>query len=314
MTQNSDAAGDPGLDPGRLLESLGQAVVATDPAGVVQYWNLAAEQLYGWTAAEALGRNIAELTVPQISQELAGEIMHALNEGGRWSGGFIVQRKDGSTFPALVTDTGIRSDHGELVGIVGVSTDVRPALRLLLAQSSDAALILSRQADVYYVSPAATELFGWDPSEVLGTTLWAHLHPDDRDAAVRHHALVSSTTTRVDPLECRLRCADGVWRWVEMVMTNMRNHQAVPGVVCHLRDVTERRQDRDRLAQLNQQLQTALTSRIIIEQAKGYLAGRSRIDPDTAFQAIRHYARSHNREIHDVARAVVAGELPDLAN
>ena len=51
-----------------LLDALGHAVIATDARGTVLFWNGAAEQLYGWPAAEAVGRDITEVTVPAVSQ------------------------------------------------------------------------------------------------------------------------------------------------------------------------------------------------------------------------------------------------------
>jgi transcriptional regulator with GAF, ATPase, and Fis domain len=56
---------------------------------------------------------------------------------------------------------------------------------------------------------------------------------------------------------------------------------------------------------LSQQLQTALTSRITIEQAKGALAQIHGLSPDDAFTVLRAYCRSHNRRLGDVATAVV---------
>ncbi|SCX07012.1 GAF and ANTAR domain-containing protein [Mycolicibacterium fluoranthenivorans] len=58
---------------------------------------------------------------------------------------------------------------------------------------------------------------------------------------------------------------------------------------------------------VNQQLQTALNTRAIIEQAKGVLAERGATDVDSAFNALRAYARSSNKRLADVARAVVDG-------
>ena len=58
-----------------------------------------------------------------------------------------------------------------------------------------------------------------------------------------------------------------------------------------------------------QQLQTALDSRIVIEQAKGILAERHGEDVDVAFERLRGHSRSHSRRLHDVAHDVVAGTL-----
>jgi hypothetical protein len=58
---------------------------------------------------------------------------------------------------------------------------------------------------------------------------------------------------------------------------------------------------------LNEQLQSALNSRVVIEQAKGRLAERLGLDMSGAFIVLRDHARSHNRRLSDVARAFVEG-------
>jgi GAF domain-containing protein len=60
---------------------------------------------------------------------------------------------------------------------------------------------------------------------------------------------------------------------------------------------------------LNEQLSVALTSRIVIEQAKGVMAERSGIDLAEAFTRLRHYARSHHVLLTDVAQGVIDGTL-----
>ncbi len=63
-------------------------------------------------------------------------------------------------------------------------------------------------------------------------------------------------------------------------------------------------------AVVNQQLQTALTSRAVLEQAKGVLAQQGTLDMAEAFLVLRHYARDHNLRLTNVAAAVVHRALP----
>lgn len=60
---------------------------------------------------------------------------------------------------------------------------------------------------------------------------------------------------------------------------------------------------------VNEQLQTALNSRIIVEQAKGILAERGQFDMDQAFKVLRAYARNTNTRLAQVARAIIDGTI-----
>jgi GAF domain-containing protein len=65
----------------------------------------------------------------------------------------------------------------------------------------------------------------------------------------------------------------------------------------------------DHRALLNRQLQTALDSRIVIEQAKGFVRARRNVDATCAFEALRRYARNTSTRLLDVANQVLEGEL-----
>jgi len=64
---------------------------------------------------------------------------------------------------------------------------------------------------------------------------------------------------------------------------------------------------------LNEQLSGALTSRVVIEQAKGVIAERADVDLAEAFSRLRSYARNRNRRLTDVARAAIDGTLDPQA-
>jgi GAF domain-containing protein len=73
------------------------------------------------------------------------------------------------------------------------------------------------------------------------------------------------------------------------------------------------RRSAHRSTMVAEQLQHALNSRIVIEQAKGVLAERNVVSMDAAFSALRRHARNHNLKLTDVALAVVRGELDSAA-
>ena len=64
---------------------------------------------------------------------------------------------------------------------------------------------------------------------------------------------------------------------------------------------------------LNEQLSAALTSRVVIEQAKGVISERAGLDLDEAFTRLRAYARNHNLRLTDVAQAAIDGTLDPMA-
>lgn len=64
-----------------------------------------------------------------------------------------------------------------------------------------------------------------------------------------------------------------------------------------------------RSSQLTENLQFALNSRVLVEQAKGVVAERNGVDMDAAFGALRRHARNHNLKLADVAASVVSGAL-----
>ncbi len=108
----------------QLLEAVAEAVIATDLEGVVVYWNPAAEHLYGWPASEALGRNLAELTISDPTDAQPAEIIQRVLAGERSTGGYEARRRDGSIVPVWATDAAFYDAGGRPAGIIAVSSDI----------------------------------------------------------------------------------------------------------------------------------------------------------------------------------------------
>jgi diguanylate cyclase (GGDEF)-like protein/PAS domain S-box-containing protein len=235
-----------------LLDAVGQAVIATDPQGKVVYWNRAAEETYGWSAKEVMGRSIVEVTPSEELGERAEAIMSEILAGRSWSGEFVVRRKDGTTFPAMVTDTPVHDEQGNLIAICRVSmdiTDVKQTEELrrgeerfrLLAENAQDMIFryrLKPTPGFEYVSPSSTAMIGYTPEEhyadpELGLKI---VHPDDRhliDEVLRHPE---------SPITIRWLRKDGAVIWAEQrnkpIYDEAGELVAIEGIS---RDLTERK-------------------------------------------------------------------------
>ncbi|MFZ1929855.1 MAG: PAS domain S-box protein, partial [Candidatus Sulfotelmatobacter sp.] len=110
--------------PTLFLNAVNAAIIATDLSGTVIYWNLFAQQLYGWSPEEVMGRNIMEITVSSETEEEARKSMASVLAGNSWAGEFQVRSRNGSFVSALVTLSLVRDEDGEPVAVVGVSQDI----------------------------------------------------------------------------------------------------------------------------------------------------------------------------------------------
>ncbi len=107
-----------------LLESVEEAMIATDMSGSIIFWNRFAEKLFGWPAQMVIGRNIG--TVLPAMKELfePAEVRSRLEVGGGWSGELTLRCRDDSDILAKVTNSPVKDESGAPVAIVTVATDI----------------------------------------------------------------------------------------------------------------------------------------------------------------------------------------------
>jgi PAS domain S-box-containing protein len=148
----------------------------------------------------------------------------------------------------------------------------------------------------------ALALLGRRREELLGRRL-LDLFPSHRTNGL-FDAFTSVTETG-EPVRMEFAFEEGgVVGEFEVVVSRVGDGYVLAG-----HDISDRKRLERELVALKDQLQGALTSRSEIEQAKGFVAAQLRMDPETAFLAIRRYARGHNLRIGDLARAIVAGDI-----
>jgi PAS domain S-box-containing protein len=160
-----------------LFELSPTAIVSTDPAANVTSWNPAAEQLFGYDAAEAVGRNIDELLAkdPRIhaeavrisEQNVAGDEVRLVTQR---------TRKDGSLVDVQVLAAPIVVG-GEQVGSYALYHDISELQRQkryyesLLESSPSAIVTIDLDAAVTSWNPAAERLFGYTRDEAIGRNI-----------------------------------------------------------------------------------------------------------------------------------------------
>ncbi|MFN7148431.1 MAG: diguanylate cyclase domain-containing protein [Microthrixaceae bacterium] len=131
-------------------------------------------------------------------------------------------------------------------------------LRAALANSSDLLVVIDEHADLTFVSAASQRILGRAPTDWIGRNVFELLHPDDATAAAE--SLVTSVDSGVgvkDPIEVRVRHADGTWREVEIVANNLLHDPEVAGILINARDVSERHESRRRIQHANRRFELA---------------------------------------------------------
>lgn len=234
-----------------LLDAINQSVIATDLEGTVIFWNRLAERLYGWTAKEAVGRNILELTTPEMATKKAVEIMKQARGGKSWSGEFKVRRRDGATFQAEVFNSPILDAEGKVTGVIGVSFDSaerrrrerqihlnEERLRLLIESATDYAIFtLSKDNIINSWNTGAERIFGWKEKEIIGKDGVILFTPEDRECGVHKMEMRRAIDTgKAEDQRWHVR-QDGSYFYASGVMQPLSDNE---GFVKICRDETER--------------------------------------------------------------------------
>src|SRR5688500_14722808 len=116
-----------------IIESSDDAIVSKDLNGVVQSWNEGAERLFGYTAAEMIGRPILPIIPPDRQQE-EPEILARLRRGDRVDHfETIRRRKNGELIHVSVTISPIRDATGKIVGASKIARDIT-AMKNMIAE------------------------------------------------------------------------------------------------------------------------------------------------------------------------------------
>jgi diguanylate cyclase (GGDEF)-like protein/PAS domain S-box-containing protein len=154
----------------------------------------------------------------------------------------------------------LREGDGPITGGIGVAIDstgrdeAEEALRVseerwraLVQHVTDIITVLDAEGRVRYSSPAAMRVLGYPEGFWRGHSVFELVHPDDAPRVVATFAARRNEPGLVEPLEFRMRHADGTWRYVEAVGNNLLDDPTIDAMIVTTRDVTERREAEEAL-------------------------------------------------------------------
>jgi PAS domain S-box-containing protein len=164
----------------RVVASSDDAIVSKDLNSIITSWNRAAERMFGYTSAEAIGQSIRML-IPADRQGEEDMVLARIRAGEAITHfETIRQRKDGTLVPISLTVSPIRDDAGRVIGASKIARDISDRIQAALAsrrlvaivESSDDAIV-SKDLNGVIISwnLAAERMFGYTAAEAIGQSI-----------------------------------------------------------------------------------------------------------------------------------------------
>jgi PAS domain S-box-containing protein len=178
-----------------VVESSNDAVITELLDGTITGWNGAAERLFGFTAAEAIGENL-NIIIPPDRRAEASNVVERISRGepvGLYE--TVRMHKDGRRIDVSLSVSPIRSGSGKIVGISKAARDITESKLTLKAlnqemeerrrifdTSNDLILVADFAGNLIQVSPSVTAILGYQPADMIGRSAVEFIHPDDLES------------------------------------------------------------------------------------------------------------------------------------
>jgi len=281
-----------------IVESSQDAIIGRTLDGTIVSWNAGAERLYGYPAAEALGKHALLLTPPELQHET--ERNRELLRHGNAVPSYETVRlsKDGRRIAVQLSLSPIRDSSGNVIGTASIASDIserkraeaeRAELAAIVEQSGDAIISRSLDRTILTWNRAAERLFGWTAREAIGRNIRLIVPPErfgentrNRELVHQGHPVPSYDTVRI--------AKDGRHVDVSLSQSPIKNERGeVIAVSLLLRDITERKQAeqaRGQLAAIVENSNDAIIGRSLDGTITSWNAGAERLLGYSAGEAI----------------------------
>lgn len=267
----------------QTLISLGDGVIATDANGVVTLINRAACELTGWTQEEAVGVHVDmvfNITNEKTGLRVISPLMEALRENKIiWLANHtVLKRKDDSIL--FIDDSGapIHNQKNEVIGGVLIFRDItekkkveaelaklKEELELIFNSVQDGIHGINKEGIIIFENPAATQMLGWEHSELVGKPAHATIHHTHSNGIPYPVSECCIYSTMQDGIVRRVE-SESFWRKdgtsfpVSYVSSPMRNAaNEIIGAIVTFRDITERKKAEEGLLAYRNELEVEVS-------------------------------------------------------
>ena len=165
-----------------IIESSDDAIMGKNLDGIIESWNSGAEQIYGYTAEEIIGKNVS-LLAPETRKEEVNEILQKIKQGEHVNHIETERiRKDGNHFAVSLTVSPIRDTSGNIVGASSIARNITERKqvdenlrianlynRSLIEVSLDPLVTISAEGKITDVNAATETVTGFTRNELIGT-------------------------------------------------------------------------------------------------------------------------------------------------
>ncbi len=231
------------------VENSPLAVIEWDHEFRIRKWSQEAENIFGWTETEVLGKkpgdfNIVHeddvpLTAELIDELLSGREVKNISNNRNYT-------KDGEIKHCRWFNSAMVNSKGELLSVLSLVHDVSEEIRIgermraadrIFNHSLEMMCIAGFDGYIKTLNPAWTRTLGWSREELMERPFIEFIHPDDRDHALSAGEFMSQGK-EINRFENRYRCKDGSYKWLLWNSYNYPDEEIIFGVA---HDITESR-------------------------------------------------------------------------
>ncbi len=257
------------------------ALVVLDASGLVQHWNSAAEALYGYTSAEALGQALGHLICGPDLPDDTEQLLRLATRDGSCVDESVRRRKDGSRLHVGSSIKPVRDEAGAIecfllsqrdVTALKVARETRlvaARYRDLLEFTPDAILIVNVTGRIVLANAQALQMFGYGADELIGQPVEHLLPPRYQHVHVgRRSAFFAQPRTRSMGATQQLfgQRKGGQEFPLEISLSPLKTEEGLM-VMCAVRDVTDRQEARHKSdRQFRDLLESAPDAMVIVNQ------------------------------------------------